>query len=55
MQDPISKFKSIFQQKGYIFSEDLNIIGIRNKSVGNIVTNKFDDTLVLLYRDSLGK
>ena len=55
MQDPISKYKSIFQRKNYIFSEDLNIIGIRNKNVGNVVTNKFDDILVLLYKDSLGK
>ena len=55
MQDPILKYKSIFQRKNYIFSEDLNIIGIRNKNVGNVITNKFDDTLVLLYRDSLGK
>ena len=55
MQDPISKYKSILQRKNYIFSEDLNIIGIRNKNVGNVVTNKFDDTLILLYRDSLGK
>ena len=55
MQDPISNFKGIFQRKNYIFSEDLNIIGIRNKNVGNVVTNKFDDILVLLYKDSLGK
>lgn len=54
MQDPILKYKTIFQKKDYTFSEDLNIIGIRNKNVGNVVTNKFDDTLVLLYKNSNG-
>lgn len=54
MQDPILKYKTIFQKNGYTFSEDLNIIGIRNKNVGNVVTNKFDDTLVLLYKTAQG-
>ena len=54
MQDPIVKFKTIFDKKGYIFSDQLNIIGCRNKAT-NLVTNKFDDKMYLLYRDYSGK
>ena len=49
MQDPISKLKSIFKQKNYVWNEYINIIGVRNMSTGNIVTNKFDDKLIVAY------
>ena len=54
MQDPIVRFKTIFDKKGYIFSDQLNIIGCRNKAT-NLVTNKFDDKMYLLYKDFAGK
>lgn len=45
--------KSYFQTKGYSWFEtgdyNLNIIGIRNLSTKNQITNKFDDILVLHY------
>ena len=44
-------FKKIFEKKGYAFFDkgnyNLNIIGIRR--AGNVVTNKFDDFLVVIY------
>lgn len=46
----IEKLKSVFIKKGYIWNENLNIIGVRNKAVGNKITNKFDDTLYLAYK-----
>lgn len=44
-------FKKLFAKKGYAFftkgAYNLNIIGIRNRN--NIVTNKFDDYIVIIY------
>lgn len=48
----IEKLKSVFIKKGYVWNENLNIIGCRNKAVGNKITNKFDDTLYLAYKVS---
>ena len=36
--------------KGY----DVNIVGIRNSSTGKVVTNLFDDTITISYRDENG-
>lgn len=44
-------FKKLFAKKGYAFftkgAYNLNIIGVRNRN--NIVTNKFDDYIVIIY------
>jgi hypothetical protein len=47
--------------KGYVYFEDtknkgfdVNIIGIRNSSTGQKVTNAFDDLLTLSYKDETG-
>lgn len=47
--------------KGYVWFEDannkgydVNIIGIRNSSTGQKVTNVFDDLLTLSYKDETG-
>lgn len=47
----IEKLQSIFTKKGYIWNPNLNIIGVRNKSVGDIITNKFDDTMYVAYKE----
>lgn len=36
------------------YSYDVNIIGVRNSETQNKVTNRFDDTLTLSYRDEQG-
>ena len=40
---------------GYKYFEDgdfnVNIVGIRNSTVGNVVTNSFDDHLTISYKD----
>jgi hypothetical protein len=36
--------------KGY----DVNIVGIRNSSTGKVVTNLFDDTITLSYKNEAG-
>jgi len=36
--------------KGY----DVNIVGIRNSSTGKVVTNVFDDTITISYKDENG-
>ena len=48
-------------KRGYHFFEDksnkgydVNIIGIRNKSTGKAVTNVFDDTITVSYKDEKG-
>lgn len=50
-------FKSLFNKLGYAYftkgSYNLNIIGIRSDQK-NIVTNKFDDVLVVIYKNSNG-
>lgn len=47
--------------KGYVYFEDankkgfdVNIIGIRNSSTGQNVTNAFDDLLTISYKDETG-
>ncbi len=47
--------------KGYVYFEDtnnkgfdVNIIGIRNSSTGQKVTNAFDDLLTISYKDQTG-
>jgi hypothetical protein len=47
--------------KGYVYFEDINkkgfdvnIIGIRNSSTGQKVTNAFDDLLTISYKDETG-
>lgn len=50
-------FKKLFEKKGYAYftngNYNLNIIGIRKS--GTMVTNKFDDVLVLIYKDNNDK
>ena len=45
--------------KGYKYftsdNYDVNIIGIRNSATKNKVTNKFDDTITLSYKDENGE
>ena len=48
-----NKIQSIFEDKGYAFfdnrkSWNLNIVGIRNS---NSKANKFDDTMLVVYRN----
>ena len=45
--------------KGYVWFEDannkgfdVNIVGIRNSSTGQVVTNAFDDTLTISYKEN---
>lgn len=49
-------FQNLFMKKGYAFFTEgkynLNIIGIRSK--GNNITNKFDDILCVIFKDSKG-
>lgn len=49
-------FKNLFESKGYAFfnnkAYNLNIIGVRHS--GDIVTNKFDDALVVIYNNNTG-
>ena len=47
------------KSKGYVYFEDVNnkgfdvnIIGIRNSSTGQKVTNAFDDTLTISYKEN---
>lgn len=48
-------FKTLFEKKGYSYftrgNYNLNIIGIRSNT-NKKVTNKFDDVLVVIYRDN---
>ena len=44
-------YKYFTSDKGY----DVNIVGIRNSDTHGKVTNKFDDTLTLSYKDLNGK
>lgn len=47
----IEKLQNIFTKKGYIWNPNINIIGVRNKVVGDTITNKFDDTLYVAYKE----
>jgi hypothetical protein len=49
------QIEAAVKSKGYAWFEgakdyDLNIVGIRNSSTGNKVTNAFDDTLTVSYK-----
>lgn len=53
MKLSISEIQSVLSKKGYAFFDqnqpyNVNIIGIRSK---NVISNSFDDTLCLIYRD----
>ena len=52
------KIESAVKSKGYVYFEDtsnkgydVNIIGVRNSSTGNKVTNVFDDIITLSYKE----
>ena len=51
-------FKSLFAKKHYAYftegSYNMNIIGVRAKT-DKVVTNKFDDFIILDYKDESGK
>lgn len=54
----LEQVKAVFKSKGYVwFSDpnkkgyDVNVFGIRNSSVGNKVTNLFDDLIGISYFD----
>lgn len=53
------QIKKAVETKGYIWFNDdenkgfdVNIVGIRNSSVGNAVTNVFDDYMTLSYKEN---
>jgi hypothetical protein len=55
------QIKAAVESKGYKWfnddknkSYDVNIVGIRNSSTGKKVTNVFDDTLTISYKDENG-
>jgi len=55
------KIESAVKSKGYVYFDDstnkgydVNIIGVRNSTTGNKVTNVFDDILTLSYKDDKG-
>jgi|TARA_R110000851_G_scaffold323052_1_gene489476 hypothetical protein len=50
VEDKGYKYFNDSSNKGY----DVNIIGIRNSATGDEVTNKFDDTLTISYKDEDG-
>lgn len=53
------QIKKAVEAKGYVWFNDdenkgfdVNIVGIRNSSVGNAVTNVFDDYMTLSYKEN---
>jgi len=55
------QIEGAIKAKGYVYFEDannkgfdVNIIGIRNSSTGQNVTNAFDDLLTISYKDETG-
>jgi len=52
------QIKAVMDAKGYKYFEndnyDVNIIGVRNSDTGTKVTNKFDDTMTISYKDEKG-
>ena len=57
----LSQVRNAVLAKGYKWFEDtadkgydVNIVGIRNSSTGKVVTNLFDDTITLSYKDEVG-
>jgi hypothetical protein len=55
------KIHAALTAKGYVYFEDaanktydVNIVGIRNSSTGNKVTNLFDDMITISFKDETG-
>ena len=55
------KIAAALKAKGYVYFEDtankgydVNIVGVRNSSTGNKVTNVFDDVITISYKDETG-
>jgi len=55
------RIETAIKAKGYVWFSDLtnkgynvNIVGVRNSSTGNKVTNLFDDMMTLSYKDENG-
>ena len=55
------KIEAALKAKGYVYFEDaanktydVNIVGVRNSSTGNKVTNVFDDIITISYKDETG-
>jgi|TARA_R110000787_G_scaffold149065_3_gene263067 hypothetical protein len=56
------QIQNTVEGKGYKYfhdeqnkSYDVNIVGIRNSATGTKITNKFDDTMTISYKDEDGK
>lgn len=55
------QIESTLERKGYKWFNDesnkgydVNVVGVRNSSTGNDVTNLFDDIMTISYKDELG-
>jgi hypothetical protein len=55
------QIEAALKAKGYVYFEDkankgydVNIVGVRNSSTGNKVTNVFDDMITISYKDENG-
>ena len=55
------QIEAALKAKGYVYfddaankSYDVNIVGVRNSSTGNKVTNLFDDMMTISYKDETG-
>jgi hypothetical protein len=55
------KIEAALKSKGYVWFDDntnkgydVNIVGVRNSSTGNKVTNMFDDMITISYKDETG-
>lgn len=55
------QIEAALKAKGYVYFEDVanrgydvNIVGVRNSSTGNKVTNVFDDMITISYKDEKG-
>lgn len=55
------QIEAALKAKGYVYFEDatnksydVNIVGVRNSSTGNKVTNLFDDMITISYKDETG-
>ena len=56
------QIEAAVKAKGYVWfpdnsnkSYDVNIVGVRNSSTGNKVTNVFDDSITISFKDESGK
>ena len=55
------QIEAALKTKGYVYFEDaanktydVNIVGVRNSSTGNKVTNVFDDMITISFKDETG-